>query len=167
MTRLESEKNQRFEIVKETHEITTGLRSAPLSLRKHMVEEFDREHRWALAQETERKRNENLGNSSITGLAEYLANAGLLFREKEYELAQEFYKSVLKLDSSNELALRGQAECASALGQHQEAIRLLHNLTIRSASASNFKMLGDELYSMEYFQDAIQAYMQSLNLNLN
>lgn len=166
MSRLESVNKPRFEIAKETPENNVGLVAVPLSLRKQVVEEFDQEHRWALYQEAEKKKANESSLNINAGMAEYLANAGLLFREKEFDLALEFYKSVLKIEPNNELAMKGLAECQSALGKHEEAIKVLQSLSLQSESATNYKMLGDELYMMEYFHDAIQAYHQSLNLNL-
>jgi tetratricopeptide (TPR) repeat protein len=157
MSRLESEINKpRFEIAKEEN-VTQPLTAVPLSLRRQTVEQFDREFVLSDAQERERaavtERNRN------PELAEYLANAQLLFRENEFALAQDIFQAVLKIESGNELAIRGAAECAGRLHQHEEAVQILKQLVSRHKNPQNYKLLGDELYHLEYNEDALHAYL--------
>jgi tetratricopeptide (TPR) repeat protein len=95
-------------------------------------------------------------------MAEVLANAKSLFDKKEFQLAQNLYRTVLKANPKNELAVRGAAECAKAFHKHEEALVLLKNLVEHNKSSDNYRLLGDQLYAMAYLEDAVEAYMRAL-----
>src|SRR5690606_1334486 len=70
---------------------------------------------------------------------------------------------ILKIDPSRGVAVRRLAECEKELGQHERAMHELRQLVQNHQSSENFKMLGDQLYSMSYFQDALEAYFHALS----
>jgi tetratricopeptide (TPR) repeat protein len=164
MSRLESELTKRFEIAKEEAPEHKGLVAMPLNLRKQTIENFDREFRISDAKaadahfESEKQKSPEL--------AEYLTNAKLLERENEFELAKNLYQNVLRLDAKNELAIRGAADCASALNQHEEALEILFKLVTQFKTPHNYKLLGDQLYKMQYNEDALDAYFRALKLSM-
>jgi tetratricopeptide (TPR) repeat protein len=95
-----------------------------------------------------------------------LANAQLLINEKEYQLAKNLYRSILRLDPTHELAIRGIAECASRLHQHPEAIQILKQLIERHETAGNLKSLADQYYTLEYLEDARHFYQRAITAGL-
>ena len=162
MSRLESSDGPRFTVATENENLLQeqNLRARPLSFRKEAIEDFDRER---LLSEIENDKNKKITSSSVpSGVVEYLTSASLLFKEQEFDLAQNFYRSVLKIDPNNELAIRGAADCAAAIGHHEEAVRILQKLVEKHSSPGNYKRLGDELYELSYNEDAISAYLMAL-----
>ncbi len=161
MSRLESELTPTFEIVKDDV-VAPPLTAVPLTLRKQTIAEFDFEIR----KESLRKESENKFSIDNTkdrsDMAEHLANARHLMRENEFQLAQSLFRAALKLDSKNEGAIRGMAECARALNQHEEAVKILKTLVSSYSTSENYLFLADELFALEYNQDALEAYMRAM-----
>jgi tetratricopeptide (TPR) repeat protein len=164
MSRLESEIKPVFEIAKE-EVIRPALSAVPLSLRKQTIAEFDTEIQRESVRERDgarfELRRENTNQNSLE-MAECIANARHLMRENEYQLAHSLFRAAVKIDPRNELAIRGLAECARAQNQHEEAITVLKTLAAANASPENLKLLGDELFALEYNQDAVEVYMRAL-----
>ncbi|MCB0349613.1 MAG: tetratricopeptide repeat protein [Bdellovibrionales bacterium] len=156
MSRLESNPVPNFEIAQE-HAEPAELFAVPLSLRKEAIDKFDREF---ILDKPSRPVQEATRPAEM---AEYLSNARLLFKEKEFSIAQDMYRAVLKIDSQNEIAIRGLSECAKALFEHDEALRVLKRLVQNKGSATHYKLLGDQLYHMNYNEDAIEAYVRALS----
>ncbi len=162
MSRLESDNLPRYSTVEESNIEAKAIKlvAMPLHMRQEAVSDFDREFRITDIRDRDSRQDVHLQSSE---LAEFITNANLLLKEKEYKLAEEFYQSVLKLDAQNELALRGAAECANALGDMERAVEILKGLTAKNKSAANCKLLADQLYEMNYNHDAIEAYLNALS----
>lgn len=160
MSRLESESSPRFEIEKEQVPMGQGLISLPLHLRKHAVEQFDGEFKIADIKASESKLT--LESTVNPEVAELLINARALFEKGEVQLAQDLYESVLKSNPVQELAIRGVAECEKFFFQHDKALLKLKSLVLHHSTGANFKLLGDQLYAMGYLEDAVEAYLRSL-----
>ncbi len=163
MSRLESDKPKRFEIVVENQpekNQNSSLTAVPFSLRKQAIAQFDSE--FILSEAQSREARFELEKQQSPEIIDVLINAKSLFDKKEIQLAQNLYRTVIKANPKNELALRGAAECAKAFGKHEEALVLLKNLVENSSSSENHRLLGDQLYAMTYLEDAIEAYMHAL-----
>lgn len=160
MSRPDLEPTKRFEIAEERSPTGHGLTAVPLNLRKQALQQFDLEFRLS-----EKKVNEQrfeFERKNNPELAEALLNAKSLLQKNEVELAQRLYRSILKSEPYNELAIRGAAECAKILFQHDEALGVLRELIKKHKTSENYRLLGDQLYAMSYNEDAIEAYMRSL-----
>ncbi len=173
MSRPESEREPSFQIAKEEiaspEHFAPGLAARPLNLRKQTIAEFDLElKRDSIQRENKAKFDIRTGSSAEpqsvanTEMAEHLANAQLLVREREFQVAQSLFRAALKVDPRNEIAIRGMAECAREQHQHEEAIHVLKTLVSAHTTAENYKLLADELFALEYNQDALEAYMRAL-----
>ena len=165
-TELESQKKFSFEVVDEGESLARpSLLAKPLNMKKQVLAEFDAEF---VAEQ--KKRNDarfELGRSSGVDVADSLLNVRALMKEKEFQLAHDLLRAILKIDSSNEMAIRGVAECARQLGQHEEAIKILKRLVATHATAANYLLLADEFYGLEYNDEAQKAYLQALVLGVS
>ena len=167
MTRPESDlapRNFSFEVVDESSDLSRpSLLARPINFRKQALAEFDAE--FVMEQ---KKRNDSrfeLGRSSSTEMSEAIVNARALMRESEYRLAHDLFRAILKVDNKNEIAIRGVAECARQMGQHDEAIQVLKQLVSSNESAANCLLLADEFYGLEYNEDALAMYLKVLMAN--
>jgi tetratricopeptide (TPR) repeat protein len=150
----ESELQRRYQPAPTEEVQRPALTAVPLALRKSAVEKFDREFR-----ADQKARIESLGVADE--VAQQLLNARTLLAKGECQLAHGIFRAVLKFDPANEMAVRGLAECAKAQFHHEEAVRVLRKLVETHKSSENFKLLGDQLYAMEYNADALEAYLRA------
>lgn len=137
-----------------------SLLAKPINMKKQALAEFDAE--FVLEQKRTNDSRFEMSRSAGVDVADTILNARALMKEKEFQLAHDLFRAILKIDSSNELAIRGVAECARQLGQHDEAVKVLKRLVATHASAANFVFLADEFYGLEYNEEAQGAYMQAL-----
>lgn len=157
MSRLESEYKPRFEVAKEETVNSQKLTALPLHMRKKAIEEFDNETRLQQARELQSTKN-----TTHIEIVQQLANAQLLMKEKEYQLAANLFHSINQLEPKNEYAIRGYAECMSRLNNHEKAVDVLQKLLSTNKSPENYKLYADQLYLMGYSQDAIEAYFMAI-----
>ncbi|OFZ17857.1 MAG: hypothetical protein A2Z20_05765 [Bdellovibrionales bacterium RBG_16_40_8] len=160
MPRLESEKITRFKIASDDEIKPEKLRAMPLSLRKQMLEQFDQE--FIIAKTESKNRLYDSSTAASSDVVDFLANAQLLYNKKEFQLSQNLYKATLKIDPNNECAIRGMANCAKVLSRHEDAVKTMRRLVENYKTPENYKLLGDQLYEMNYNVDALEAYMYSL-----
>src|SRR5690606_4980326 len=125
----------------------------PFELRRESLAEFDSEFRVAETIHSSGKSPE---------VVQALANADRLFAEREYRIAEGLYRSVLRLHSDDEQVIRGLAKCLRAQDRHEEAVKVLRQLVRQHNSAANFFLLAEELYVMNYNEDALDTYFNVL-----
>jgi tetratricopeptide (TPR) repeat protein len=160
MSRLESENEPRFEIEKESEPVGHGLAALPLHLRKQAIAQFDGEFQ---LEDLKRAEHKLMTSSSIEPeIAEMLLNARSLFEKGEVQIAQDLYERVLRASASNEIALRGLANCEQFFFRHEKALEALQRLVRHHKNYQNYKSLADQLYAMSYLEDAVEAYMRAM-----
>lgn len=160
MSRLDLEQLKRFDIVEEQPSAGPGLTAVPLNLRKQALQQFDFEFR--LSEKKSSEQRFEFETRKNPELAEALINAKSLLNKGEVHLAQRLYSVILQSDPQSELAVRGAAECAKTLFQHDEALNILRGLIAQHKTSENYKLLADQLYAMSYLEDSIEAYLRSL-----
>lgn len=163
MSRLQSEPQTHFHIAKENSESHSTLQTVPLSFRRKSLDQFDSEFRLDQKSKIVDASSASKGNGEQ---AELLINASRFLKSKDYEMALSLFRAVLRADPTNEYAIQKAAECESLLGRHEEAILQLRSLVDNKGTASNFKILADQLYGLGYYQDAVESYLRSMTAGL-
>jgi tetratricopeptide (TPR) repeat protein len=131
----------------------------PLEMAQRAIDKFDGKVGLASADfgvvQTETK-------SAPDAMDSFLRAAQACYDKKETVIAQNMYRNILRIDANNEVAIRGAAMSAKALGRVEEAVQILKSLIRVNASSQNKILLANELYNMDFNGEALRWYQEIL-----
>lgn len=159
MSRLESydqyQQNQNTTQIESTRPQSHGFD------RQQALREFDQESQLAYAET-----DATVTTALPSDLVEVIANASLLFRNKEYHLAHNLYRAVLMRVPDYTIALRGMGECLSRLNKNFEALTYFRAVVQTEGSATAWERLASEAYTAKEFDEAYTSYIVAIESNL-
>ena len=108
------------------------------------------------------------GNKKENAILKYIKNGNQFYKEKDYKLAAQHYKSALELDSVNAIGLNNYGVALYKLKDYKNAIGSFTLATIRLNDLTHrvraFHNLGNAYYHQKDFQNAMTAYKSALKL---
>lgn len=99
-------------------------------------------------------------------LVEVLANAKLLFANREYHLAHNLFRAVLMRAPQSLVALKGMGECLSLQEKNFEALTYFRAVVQAEGTPQSWERLASEAYSAKEFDEAYTSYVVAIESQL-
>lgn len=126
---------------------------------KDAVAEFDRE--------IEEKTIQTHSDRAIPkDLADFLINANLLLKNREFVLASNLFRACLMRDPDNSVALRGMGRSLSAMSRHGEALAYFRAIVKNEGTALAWSRLGQEAYLARELEEAYTSLTVAIEMGL-
>lgn len=108
------------------------------------------------------------GNKKEDAILKYLKNGNEFYKQKNYKIAAQQYKSALELDSLNAIGLNNYGVALYKLKDYKNAVGCFTLACVRLPDLIHrgraFHNLGNAYYHQKDFQNALTAYKSALKL---